>query len=61
MSKLFSFFSEVKVELSKVTWPTRKEVVNYLSLVIAISAIVAIFVGGVDFSLTKGMEYLLSR
>ncbi len=61
MSKLFSFFSEVNTELKKVTWPTRKEVVNYLSLVIAISAIVAIFVGGVDFSLTKGMEYLLSR
>jgi preprotein translocase subunit SecE len=61
MSKLFSFFNEVKLELKKVTWPTRKDVVNYLSLVIAISAIVAIFVGSVDFSLTKGMEYLLSK
>lgn len=61
MSKLFSFFNEVRLELKKVTWPTRKDVVNYLSLVIAISAIVAIFVGSVDFSLTKGMEYLLSK
>lgn len=61
MSKLFAFFTEVKLELKKVTWPTRKEVVNYLSLVIAISTIVAIFVGSVDFSLTKSMEYLLSK
>jgi preprotein translocase subunit SecE len=61
MKTIFGFFSEVRLELKKVTWPTRKEVVNYLSLVLAISAIVAVFVGGVDFGLTKGLEYLLSR
>ena len=61
MKNIFGFFSEVRLELTKVTWPTRKEVVNYLSLVLAISAIVAVFVGGVDFGLTKGLEYILAK
>lgn len=59
MKSLFTFFNEVKLELEKVTWPKRNTVVNYLGLVIAISAIVSIFVGGVDFGLTKGLEYFL--
>ena len=61
MNKLFSFFREVKTELEKVTWPTRKEVVNYLSLVIVISLVVAIFIGGIDYLLTKGLEVLLKK
>ncbi|MEK7168588.1 MAG: preprotein translocase subunit SecE [Patescibacteria group bacterium] len=59
MSKIISFLSEVKQELEKVTWPKRNTVLNYLSLVIVISAIVAAFVGAVDFGLTKLLENLL--
>lgn len=61
MNKVISFLSEVKTELEKVTWPKREVVVNYLSLVITVTVIVAAFVGIVDFSLTKGLEYFLSR
>lgn len=61
MKKIFSYFSEVKLELSKVTWPTRQEVVKLLSLVLVISAVVAAFVGIVDFSLTKTLEFLLAK
>lgn len=56
-----NFLSEVKLELEKVTWPKRDVVINYLSLVIIISIIVAAFVGSVDFSLTKSLEYLLQK
>jgi preprotein translocase subunit SecE len=56
-----NFLSEVKLELEKVTWPKRDVVINYLSLVIIISIIVAAFVGSVDFSLTKLLEYLLQK
>lgn len=56
---MMNFFSEVKLELEKVTWPKRNTVINYLGLVIAISAIVAIFVGSADYGFTKGLEYLI--
>ncbi len=59
MKSVVNFFNEVKLELEKVTWPKRNTVVNYLGLVITISIVVAAFVGGVDFGLTKGLEFLL--
>lgn len=61
MKGIITYFNEVKVELTKVTWPKRKDVINYLSLVLIISAIVSLYVGGVDYLLTKGFEYLLAR
>ncbi len=59
MKNIFNFLSEVKLELERVTWPKRNVVINYLGLVIAISAVVAVFVGAVDFGLTKGLEYFV--
>ena len=61
MQKVITFLSEVRSELEKVTWPKRNTVLNYLSLVIVISAVVASFVGAVDLGLTKLLENLLSR
>lgn len=59
MKHIVTFLSEVRSELEKVTWPKRNTVLNYLSLVIVISAVVATFVGGIDFGLTKLLESLL--
>ena len=59
MKNIFNFLSEVKLEIERVTWPKRNVVINYLGLVIAISAVVAVFVGAVDFGLTKGLEYFV--
>ena len=59
MQKVITFLSEVRTELEKVTWPKRNTVLNYLSLVIVISVVVAVFVGGIDFGLTKLLESLL--
>lgn len=61
MKSLVNFFNEVKIELTKVTWPKRDLVLNYLGLVISISAIVATFVGIIDFGLTKSLEYFLAK
>jgi len=59
MKTIVNFLSEVKLELEKVTWPKRNTVINYLGLVIAISIVVALFVGIVDYGLTKGLEYFI--
>ncbi len=60
MDKLRVFFSEVKQELEKVTWPKQKVVINYLGLVITISLVVSLFIGAIDYGLTKGLEYFIS-
>ncbi|MBI5465374.1 preprotein translocase subunit SecE [Candidatus Gottesmanbacteria bacterium] len=55
------FLKEVKAELSKVVWPTRKETVRLTLVVIGVSLAVGIFLGGIDFILTRIMEVVLRR
>ena len=49
ISGLMSFFQEVRLEARRVNWPTRKEVLQNALLVIGITLVTAIFLGGIDF------------
>lgn len=55
------FFGEVKSELKKVTWPTKDQVIRLTGVVIIISLIVGIFVGGLDLIFTKTMEFVIKK
>lgn len=46
--KIPVFFSEVKKEMKKVSWPTKKEALNKTLIVLIVSIILAIFLGGLD-------------
>ena len=43
------FFREVKVELSKVTWPPRKELLTATGVVIVAVVIAGVYIGVFDF------------
>ena len=43
------FFKEVRSEMKSVTWPTRDDLKEGTIVVIIMSAIVALFLSGVDF------------
>ncbi len=47
------FFKEAKVELKKVKWPTRKELLASTAVVIVLTLFVSFFLGLVDFGLIK--------
>ena len=55
------FVREVVTELKRVTWPTRDETVKLTAVVIAISLIVAVFIGGLDAILVKITTLLFQR
>ena len=55
------FFVEVKSELLKVTWPTKNQVVRLTTVVVVISLVVGLFIGGLDFSLTKIVELIVKK
>jgi preprotein translocase subunit SecE len=61
-NKLSGFFREVATEVKKVSWPTRREVLNYTLIVIISSVAVGAFLGGLDklFQILLGyaMQYL---
>lgn len=61
MNKLFTFLVEAKVELSRVNWPTRKQIIRYTVLVIAISLVVALFLGSLDFVFSSLVERFLIK
>lgn len=58
---LLSYLDEVKSEMARVVWPTRKQVVELTILVIFISIIVGIYVGGLDFVFTNVLNKILGR
>ncbi len=49
MKKVIDFVKEAKAELSKVNWPTKKQTLSYTLLVVAVSLVVAVFLGGLDY------------
>lgn len=61
MKTVLNFFGEVKMELSKVTWPTRNEVIKLTLTVFAVSAIIGFFVGALDYGFTKVLSLILVR
>jgi preprotein translocase subunit SecE len=50
------FIQEVRVELNRVSWPSRQKVTRLTIVVITVSVFVAMLVGGLDFVFTKLME-----
>ena len=51
--KIVSYLRDTWFELKQVRWPTREQTVNLTVLVIAISLIVAVYVGALDLTFTK--------
>lgn len=55
------FLKEVRDELQKVVWPTRDEIIRLTGVVIIVSGVVAIFLGGADFILTKLIALIITK
>ncbi len=58
--KGLQFFREVKIELRKVTWPTKKQTINSTVAIIIFVFIIAAFLGFVDFGLSKLVQVVLA-
>ncbi|MCX5856537.1 MAG: preprotein translocase subunit SecE [Deltaproteobacteria bacterium] len=52
-AKVTQFLKEAKIELRKVTWPTPKQTLASTSVVIIVVVIISLFLGVVDFGLSK--------
>ncbi|MGO9117168.1 MAG: preprotein translocase subunit SecE [Desulfomonilaceae bacterium] len=53
------FFREVKVELQKVTFPTRQETVGSTVVVLVLTVIISIYLGLSDWALARIVQFLL--
>ncbi len=46
--RIGKFFSDVKSELKKVVWPTRKQVMRNTTIVLSVVVVVGLFLFGID-------------
>jgi preprotein translocase subunit SecE len=53
MNKITKFLKEVQTELKKVVWPTRPQALRLTTIVIGVSLAVGLYVGALDYLLTK--------
>ena len=53
------YVRDVRVEMSKVTWPSRRELRDSTLVVIVMVVMVSIFIGIVDRALTVAFEALI--
>jgi len=61
INQLISFIKESRAELNRVTWPTREAVIGGTVVVILVSLILVIYMGIVDFIVTKILGFLMAR
>jgi preprotein translocase subunit SecE len=59
IAKVQNFIGEVIAEMKKVSWVTRQELWDSTLVVLASSLLLGVFVGLIDFVLSKGVAHLL--
>ena len=59
VGNLVQYFQDSKVELKKVTWPSRKETLGLTWVVLIFVVIIAFFLGISDLGLSKLVKLIL--
>lgn len=58
-NRVVKYFKDLKSELKKVVWPSRKQVVNNTGIVLVVILVVGLFLAGVDAGLGFVVEKLI--
>ncbi len=59
LEAMIKYLEQVKTELKKVSWPTKKEVIRMTTIVAGVSIGVGIIIAILDLVFTKFIELLL--
>jgi len=61
MNKTIGYLKEVKAEMKNITWPTRNQTIFYTITVLAISVLIAYYLGLLDFIFSQGLGKILIK
>jgi len=61
IQKTRNFFKEVYVEMRKVNWLSRSDLLRYTLIVLAVTIIVAAFLGGLDYLFSYLMKKFIIK
>ncbi len=59
IAKVQKFLSEVLAEMKKVSWSTRRELVDSTLIVIFSSFLLGLFVGVIDYTFSRGITVII--
>lgn len=60
-NKIAGFFNDVKLEMTKVSWPTKDELIGSTAIVLISLAILSSFIGFCDLILSKIVNIIMTR
>ena len=58
-AKIKKFLTEVRVELSKVSWSSRKQLAGATGVVVVLTLILTVYIGIVDLGLSRLLTFLI--
>ena len=61
MKIIKQYIQEVIQEIKKVSWPDKQQTINKTVLVLVVSTLVSIYIGGLDLLLQQLMKMLLRQ
>lgn len=61
MKLINSFFSNVKSEFKQITWPSKKETIRLVLVVIVFSLGMAAFLGIADYGFSKALQMFILK
>ncbi len=59
-AKVAQFIKDVQLEMGKVTWPTRDELIASTTIVLVVSLVLSVFIFAVDFVLSLVRRFGMS-
>ena len=60
MKTIINYLKDTKLELTKVIWPKKDEVIRLTLIVFIISGIIGAYLGILDYAFTKLLELIIS-
>ncbi|MBN1526496.1 MAG: preprotein translocase subunit SecE [Candidatus Omnitrophica bacterium] len=60
-NKIAGFFKDVKLEMSKVAWSTKNELIGSTAVVLISLLILSVFIGACDLILSRIVTIIMSR
>ena len=59
-AKVAQFIKDVQLEMGKVTWPTRDELIASTTIVLVVSLVLSVFIFAADFVLSLVRRFVMS-
>lgn len=60
IDRIKEYFKDTRGELRKVSWPTRKQAINLTLIVLAVTVVMAAFLGALDFMFAQLIRLIIS-